>query len=780
MLPAAKKLRKNKSLVRLRLWRGIRPPALRLIATLILLGAGTTPLSARQETARSDAEPKNVLVLNSYHKGYRWSDLIMRGIEETFAATPERVELWIEYLDTKRFPDQSNLDDLFTLYRQKFHTHRFDAIITSDENALNFLFQHRNELFPGVPIVFSGIDRFDANAIEDRTAVTGIVQYDDIRSTLALATSLQTGIKRIVVITSDTTTGNSFQKHAKEEARAFPADVTFTFWHGLPLEEVLDEVRQLDRKTAILYHGASIWKSGRIAQKDEALPLLSAASESAIYAVAEDALGLGIVGGRLLSPYGHGKMTAEYALQILGGENTEELPILTEGHDPYMFDFEALRRFGIPVSALPKDSIVINQPETAYQRNQAFLWLAGILVLILGTMITVLGINIALRKRAEVALRESESRLRTLIEHSPAAIHMKDLEGRYIVANEEFRVRYGTTLDQVIGKTPSTVFPPQIVEWIKEQDLQVFTDRTAHRWEMDMETPAGGARTHMVIKFPMFDAKGELSGMGCVSTDITDIKQANEAARALQTEIAHVSRLSTMGEMAAGFAHELNQPLTAISNFAAGCLRRLNRMDGEAASLAPVLQEISEQAQRAGGIIRQIRGFVGKKDEERIDGELAEIDINATIRAAAGLLAGETLRHGANLKLNLAPVLPKVRADAIQVQQIVVNLARNSVEAMSEADCDPRDITIRTMSGADGSVEIQTLDTGPGIPEDILPHLFHPFFTTKSTGMGMGLSICRSIVDQHGGRLVATNRKRGGAEFRVILPGSTPQTETAR
>jgi signal transduction histidine kinase len=185
------------------------------------------------------------------------------------------------------------------------------------------------------------------------------------------------------------------------------------------------------------------------------------------------------------------------------------------------------------------------------------------------------------------------------------------------------------------------------------------------------------------------------------------------------------------------------------------------------------------QAQRAGDIIRRIRGFVGKRDEARGDTRLPIIDINAAIRAAAGLVSNEALHHGTDLRLKLAPVLPPVNADTIQIQQVVVNLARNAMEAMDEADSPRRDLTIQTMATPDGGVDIQVLDSGPGIPEEIRARLFDPFFTTKAAGMGIGLSICRSIAEGHGGQISVTNRSRGGAAFRLTLPPARTEASAA-
>jgi two-component system sensor histidine kinase TtrS len=241
--------------------------------------------------------------------------------------------------------------------------------------------------------------------------------------------------------------------------------------------------------------------------------------------------------------------------------------------------------------------------------------------------------------------------------------------------------------------------------------------------------------------------------------------RAEAEARERRAELAHVHRLNTMGEMASGFAHELNQPLAAVVNYAKGAVRRLKQGAVEPGELLAVLEQVAAQAERAAAIIRRIRAFI-RKEEPRHDA----LDFNKIIRETTGLMAAEAERQGARFVLDLAEPLPRVQADSVQIEQVIVNLVRNAIEAMAEASSPVREITLRTASAADGAVEIAVEDTGPGLPEIGRERLFDPFFTTKADGLGLGLSISQSIVEAHGGRLTATARPGGGAVFRFALP----------
>ena len=242
--------------------------------------------------------------------------------------------------------------------------------------------------------------------------------------------------------------------------------------------------------------------------------------------------------------------------------------------------------------------------------------------------------------------------------------------------------------------------------------------------------------------------------------------RAEAEARERRSELAHVHRLNTMGEMASGFAHELNQPLAAVVNYARGAVRRLKQNAVAPGELLAVLEQVAAQAERAATIVRRIRAFI-RKDEPRH----VTLDFNKIIRETAGLMAIEAERGGARLILDLAKPLPRVHADAVQLEQVIVNLVRNAIEAMAEASSPMREITLRTMpAAAAAAVEIAVEDTGPGLPQIGRERLFDPFFTTKSDGLGLGLSISQSIVEAHGGRLTAEPSPRGGAVFRFTLP----------
>jgi two-component system sensor kinase FixL len=269
--------------------------------------------------------------------------------------------------------------------------------------------------------------------------------------------------------------------------------------------------------------------------------------------------------------------------------------------------------------------------------------------------------------------------------------------------------------------------------------------------------------------FPMHLSIGEMRSGGepyftGFARDLTEHQQTQARLQSLQSELVHVSRLSAMGEMASALAHELNQPLAAISNYMKGSRRLL--ADSESPNVAKIeyaMNRAAEQAVRAGQIIRRLRDFVARGESEKRVESLSRLIEEAGALGLAGAREQNVL-----LRFDLDPNADLVLADRVQIEQVLVNLFRNALEAMAQSP--RRELVVANTRVADDMIEVEVSDTGSGFQDDVLPNLFQTFFTTKETGMGIGLSISRSIIEAHGGRMWAESNASGGATFRFTLP----------
>lgn len=237
------------------------------------------------------------------------------------------------------------------------------------------------------------------------------------------------------------------------------------------------------------------------------------------------------------------------------------------------------------------------------------------------------------------------------------------------------------------------------------------------------------------------------------------------AAGVMHGRMLQVSRLATIGEMAAGVAHELNQPLTAIANYAQACDRLLGRPGPDLDDIRTAMREIAAQAVRAGDILRRLRSLAQSQPMRR-----ERADLNAAVEAIRDLILADGRVHRAQVKFDLAAPLPLVFIDSVQIQHVILNLVRNGLEAPAVAGAAARELTVRTGVGSDGDVEIAVIDNGPGLSPQALERIFDPFFSTKPEGTGLGLAISNTVVRAHGGSLTYSANNPGGACFSIRLP----------
>jgi two-component system sensor histidine kinase DctS len=374
--------------------------------------------------------------------------------------------------------------------------------------------------------------------------------------------------------------------------------------------------------------------------------------------------------------------------------------------------------------------------------------------------------HIQRRLAAERALRDEHAFRKAMEDSVQTGLRARDLEGRITYANPAFCAMVGWSAEELIGRKPPMPYwvDAEIEATRALHDRILAGEGPEHGFEVSFKRRNGEIFPVLIHEAPLIDANGEQTGWMSSIIDITDQKRAAERARQQEERLQATQRLITMGEMASSLAHELNQPLAAIASYNAGCQNMLNSDNAKLDDIGAALAKSTEQAQRAGRIIRRIYEFV-----RRAEPKSEPCDIVQLLDEMINLVEADARRQGMRIQRDFSPTLPAVNGDRVLLGQVALNLIRNGIEAMRDVPPERRTLKI-SAEFEDAQVHLQIIDRGHGIPEEVAARLFEPFFTTKPEGMGMGLNICRSVVEGHKGRLWIEAHPQSGSIVHVLLP----------
>jgi two-component system sensor histidine kinase DctS len=405
------------------------------------------------------------------------------------------------------------------------------------------------------------------------------------------------------------------------------------------------------------------------------------------------------------------------------------------------------------------------------------LLVGSVIALAIGLLLSLASLwrHIARRLAAEGALRQQVA-FRTAMENSlVTGLRARDLEGRVTYVNPAFCQIVGLPPEELVGKAPPMPYwAPEAMADYQARFAAVLAGTITPQFETIFQRADGERVPVLIFEAPLVDSKGVQTGwMGSI-LDISDRKRAEELARQQQEKLQASARLATMGEISSMLAHELNQPLAAISSYTTGALNVLVRAGDkgetvDAGLLRPALEQASNQAQRAGQIIRSVHEFVKKREPER-----QALRVNQLVDGILTLIELQARKHFVAIEVRVPPDLPQISADRMMLEQVLLNLTRNAIEAMQAVPPERRVLLIEAALER-GQVVLSVQDRGHGIAPEVAERLFSPFFSTKAEGMGMGLSICRTAIEFHGGTLTHRDHPQGGTIFAFALPAQAKQ-----
>jgi PAS domain S-box-containing protein len=675
------------------------------------------------------------------------------------------LEVFSEYLDLMRFPAAQYGDDIVRFLRARHETRKPDVLITLANTTLQFVLDHRDDLFPGVPIVFANVDHREVEGKEMPPNITGLWMAWDYQRTLELALQLQPKTREVVCVSGTGVEEQAWNKEARKVLERFASQVRTRWLDKLPLQAVLDEVSRLPLDSVVLYIPMQRDGAGQSVSPFEVARQLAEASRVPVYGLSLPQLQQGIIGGALLDFSEIGHKTAALAFRVLAGERPPTLSPPDPSTNPLLINWRALKKWHVSESRIPAEATVLYRDPSLWEKHPRLILATAAVVGLQSVLIVGLILQRSRRKRAEESLRDSEDRMSLAAEAANLGMWVWDVVKDEIWMTDKGRALFGIAPDTRLDYAA-------LVARVHPED-RAARDAAIRR---ALETHGEYAMEHRVV---LSDGQvrwiagrgradfddGKPLRMRGVSRDCTAQKQADQETLLLRQEIAHVGRVSMMGQLASALAHEINQPLGAILRNTEAAELFTENESPDLDEIRAILADIRKDDQRAGSVIDRMRALL-----KRHDLETRPLDLGELVGDVASLARADAAARQVKLDVDVPGGLPLVRGDRVHLQQVLLNLILNGMDALNEVSRQERHVSVTARLDGAQTVEIAVSDTGHGIPADKLAHVFDPFFTTKPNGIGMGLPISRTIIEAHGGRLWAENNNGGGAAFRFTLP----------
>jgi PAS domain S-box-containing protein len=773
------------------------------------------------------AAPPNVLVLHSYHPGLSWTDTLNTGIRETFRAEMPEALLWVEYLDTKRNTDTSYLSLQAALLRHKLAESTFNLIITTDNDALDFVLEYRDDIFRGAPVVFCGVNDFAPGQLRGQKHITGLAENPAFAETMLAALALNPGTKEFVVIGADQAiTDLLTDRSLRALEQQFPA-IRFTYWNNLDARELRTRLKELDTGQIILIHGVMRNEEGVLVDYRGKNLFLSTHAGVPIYGFWDFEMGTGCVGGKMVQGQTEGERVARLAMSVLGGADPDAIPVNTQTPSRYIFDYIQLQRFGINEKALPKDSLVLNQPARFYQIDKRYIWTATAGVAVLLAALAMLVSAIRRRQEAQAVLRRHKEQLeeavRARTEHLRTAndelereVHERiraegdlrkarasleievdrrtrdlrfEIEQRRLaeahIRDREAKARAlinaptetlllmdqaGIILDinetgaSRLGRNRESLYGLSLYALLPEMRAERFRQAVDNVFSTGEVRSINEYGEERDLDLRFYPVFDDGGQVTRVAVFMADVTGARRMAR----QIMLLDKINSLGRMAAGIAHEIRNPLTGIHGYLYAMDEICDELPAEPASvLRATIAKIRKAAGKMESVIRRVLDFSKPGTPQ-----LELLDLAVPVQEGLSLMLPTLRKAGITVDTEFSPV-PAIPGDRMQLEQAVINIVDNAARAMRN-NAGAKNIALRIVREED-RLSLCIADNGPGITPADRERIFDPFYTTASDGTGIGLSIVQRIVADHSGTIHVGESPAGGAEFRLEFP--LPATE---
>ncbi|MCP5544714.1 MAG: PAS domain S-box protein [Akkermansiaceae bacterium] len=709
------------------------------------------------------AERPRVLMLFSNDRLLPANQKIEQGIRKAFASAdgPTRADLFGEFLDAVRFPGPGQEAVMERYLAERHREQPPAACMCIGPQALEFLAERRDSLFPGVPVIVGAVTPPQLDGLPRPDGLAGRPMMWDIRPLLEKLPEIRPQVRRILVVTGAAEFDRTRRLETVDRIEGFRNRFEFEFSDGEDLETLKRRVGRLPEDALVFYLSYFKTPDGRTTVPREIARQLAAASAAPVVCVYDTFLGTGVLGGAVTPFEDEGFALGMIARRILEEGGGAAAGLEEPGTPRLVFDARALDRFGWKKSRLPHGSELRFLEPSLWEQHRTAVLAGGAMLLAQGALIIGLLGARARQRAAEVKQTSSESRFRQVFRGSPVPISIfRQRDGRIVDVNPAWEETMGVRREEAVGRSHTEL--RFAFEGALEKGIQGYlaSGKALRDFEQVIHLPDGGSR-RMSVSTELLDLYGEPCFVS-MAQDVTDRHEAEEARH----QLARASRLGMLGELTASIAHEVNQPLGAILSNTEAAEILMDSPSPPLDEIRAILADIRRDDLRAGEVIRQVRSLVSREEMKR-----EALDPGRVACGVASMVRHDCKRRGITLACDVPENLPRVSAERVQLEQVLLNLLLNAMDAVCETGVDPREIRIHADTTAAGEVRISVSDSGPGIPEEIRDKMFESFFSTKSDGMGLGLALSKSIAESHGGRLVIHgDSASAGACFHLILP----------
>ncbi len=748
-----------------------------IVATLVFALISTSATAVQPDKAINTFNEQKVLVLHSYDSAMAWTKSIQEGIESVFNKSGIVVEMHVEYMDTIRHRTKESFGYLEDLYRKKYGRTSFDVILLSDNNALNFMLSRREKLFPGVPIVFCGVNDFRVEQLHGQTGITGINEAIDIRGTIELASRIMPDIRKFLVISDRTAAGLANRRKFEQILSHFSNKTpSFELLDDLTTTDLQKQLGELSSDSAVLLFMFRRDSDGRIFTPPEYFSMVVEGCSVPVFTFwYETSLGTGVMGGVMVSGSAQGERAAEYALRILKGEAASSLPFVMKSPNLPILNYSQIKRFNVSKRVIPEGVVIQNEPITFYYRHRATIWLTSIFILSLVFVNIFLMINIARRRRAEDGLRKSERKYRNIFENATEGIFQSTPEGQYVSVNPAFaRIGgYDSPGDIIVSVADiqKKMYVHQedrarLLELFKKQDVVNNFEAEIRRRDNEIIWISTNVKA-------IRDQSGKVILLEGTIEDITERKRAEDEIRKLNAELeqrvaARTAELTEKSRQMETFtysvSHDLKAPLRGIDGYSRLLLEDYSdRLDEEGRTFLTTIRQATEDMRQ---LIEDLLAYSRMERRSLATHELHPLDLMQTLLAER---QEEINTRNVSVTVDMPDIV--VKADPEGMAQVLRNLLDNALKFTGKSP-DPH-IEIGGEEKEKHCI-FWVRDNGLGFDMRYHDRIFEIFQRLNPVedypGTGIGMAIVQKAMQRMGGRVWAESAPCKGATFYLEVP----------